>query len=80
MATSTTRIGFHADESYVDDNGHYVVIEVVENEPGYRRTPFTSADLTKCIDAAKTMNTSNGLTDDDVLAIRTSSMAAGNVR
>lgn len=66
---------YHADESFQDDLGRYLVIRVDENEAGYL-IRNRCATLAEAVSQAKAQNDELGLSDDDVLNIRTSSMVA----
>lgn len=70
------RMCYHADESFFSkDTGKYQLIIVTENEPGYTvASEWGSLDNAKA--KAQILNAANGLSADDVLNIRTSSMAA----
>lgn len=65
---------FHADESYQDkDTGKFHLIQVTENSRGYNVVEsFDELDRAKLV--ASMMNATLGLTDEDVLDIRASSM------
>jgi hypothetical protein len=65
---------FHADESYIADNGEFAVIEVRANEPGYFIVD-SYAELADAVQDAAKRNQLEGLTPDRVLDIRASSMA-----
>lgn len=80
-AHPTPRFCYHADESFVDKNhggNAYIIVRIVEGEPGYY-SMHESLSFPAVKDAetmATAMNERLGLSADDVLAIRASSMAA----
>lgn len=76
----TNRYCFHADESFVNRmNREFQVVRITENEPGY--TPVSeNPSLEFCVDTAKAMNREHGLSDEDVINIRMSSMRAHNTQ
>lgn len=72
------RTCYHADESFYDTTtSKYQLIRIDEGEAGYLPVDLYTT-LTEAQAAAKTHNTQLGLSDDDVLDIRASSMAAHN--
>lgn len=78
--SDTKRFCYHADESFFDgDRGGYLLVKITENEPGY---DILSADqqLDHVREVARVHNDRLGLTKDDVLDIRSSSMAASRSR
>ena len=69
---------FHADESYVSEDGRYQLIRVHEGEAGYWVVESYPA-LPDAVAAAQALNTRLGLTEGEVLSIRISSMRASNL-
>lgn len=65
---------YHVDESFYDD-GRYLLALIAEDEPGYT-VAATSTNLETARELVKERNAALGLTDEDVLQIRASSMAA----
>lgn len=76
----TLRIAFHADESFVDREfpGRFVVAAITEGEPGYV-VAASYATVESAIEEASRRNNQAGLTAEEVLNIRASSMAASRI-
>lgn len=73
--TNDPRFCYHSDESYVNEDRKFLLIRVVEDMPGYLIVaPYDTAEEAKSV--ADRLNGQLGLTRDDVLDIRSSSMAA----
>lgn len=72
---TANRTVVHADETFMAGK-MYVLVAITENEPGY--TPLESfwGDLEKAQAYAKETNERMGYSEDDVLDVRASSMAA----
>lgn len=72
------RIAYHADESFVHPRDHdkFIVVEITEGEPGYRMVPGSYPTVESAKEAAAGYNAESNLSDEDVLTIRISSMAA----
>lgn len=69
------RTVLHADESFMDGK-MYVLVAITENEPGYQPLQSLWPDLAKAQAFAKEKNESMGYSEQDVLDVRASSMAA----
>lgn len=68
---------FHADGSFQDrETGAFNVVQIIEGEAGYYPSSLSYHRLTDAQVTARTMNTQLGLTAEDVLEIRASSMRA----
>lgn len=74
----TTRIAYHADESYYAD-GKFLLIRVTENEAGYDVAQGGFSTVEDALAVATRANDAAGLTANDVLDIRVSSMAVSNI-
>jgi hypothetical protein len=74
-----SRIAYRADESYVNNDGQFMVIEVVENEAGYVPTEYAYESVIVAKATAETMNAANGITHEDAMDIVASSMRASNL-
>lgn len=69
------RIAYHSDESFTYPDGNYALVKIEENVAGYVRfQSFT--ELSEAQEMASLHNTRAGLSEDDVLDIRASSMTA----
>lgn len=75
------RVAYHADESFVHPVAPdpYIVAKITEGEPGYQIKSGTHPTVESAKAAADALNLDLGLSAEDVLAIRTSSMAASNL-
>lgn len=73
---TTKRFCFHADESFTDpDTGKFQIVRIDEDESGYR-VDHGGWDTVEAAQAAvRLRNERLGLADEDVLEIRSSSMA-----
>ena len=68
----------HTDESYRQENGYYAVAEITEGEAGWTRTIIAFDTLGAAEIAALKWNDDHGITEDDVMNVRISSMWASN--
>lgn len=76
------RIAYYTNESFatrIDGVMLYQLAQVTENEAGYT-VHTTDCDLWYLQGVADALNTKNGISRDDVLAIVASSMWQGSVR
>lgn len=71
-----TRYCFHADESFYNPLNHsFKVVRIHDGEPGYT-TVSEQNTLEFAVQTAAAMNREHGVSEQDVVDIRTSSMAA----
>lgn len=75
--TRMSRYCFHADESFTDAaTGKFIIAKITEGEPGYEVASANWDTVEAAQAAARMDNAKLGLTEQDVLDIRASSMAA----
>lgn len=74
MTTASPRYCYHADESFYSREKGYQVVRITEGESGFATTGVAFFDLAAAEAVAKLRNDRLGLTDKDVMDIRTSSM------
>jgi hypothetical protein len=73
----TNRTCLWSDESFQDrETSKFKVVKITEGETGYIETGLSYRELDGAREVVTRSNVLRGLTDDDVISIRASSMAA----